>query len=99
MRLGYEYVTAYERGYFSLKMIASKRAIRLATVLVYQTAVSHKIIIPIEQLEPEVKQQLWEICKPYVTENTPKEERRDLARAYWVLDQLAAIKDCGTLKF
>jgi hypothetical protein len=99
MRLGYEYVVAYEKGAFNLKMLSTLKSVRLAVVVVYQSAVAHKIMVPIEDLEPEIKRQLWDLCKPFVTETMPMEDRRNIARAYWCLDQLAALKESGVLKF
>lgn len=91
MALGFVYIESYRTGVLKLEMIVDMPSIRHAILAIYYTMLGHKLIVSIESLKEEVKNELWTVCKPY-TAGITRAEVIEFVKCYWALDKLAEIK-------
>ena len=89
---GFDYVDLYAKDQFSLEILARRRPVRQTVLMIYNCRVGRKKIEPIESLPDETKKQLWALCRPYTT-SLSLEECREFVKCYWLLAQLAEIKE------
>lgn len=89
---GFNYVELYAQDKLSLEMLVTLPSIRHTILMIYNCRVGRKKIEPIESLPDEMKKELWALCRPY-TGTLNAEEVREFCKCYWLLSQLADLKE------
>lgn len=92
MNLGFAYVEMYRKEIFQLEMIFTLPTIRQMLLSIYGSMVARKFIAAIEKLPADIKEKLKQECREYTT-GKPTELAIEFAKCYWVLDQLAKLKE------
>jgi hypothetical protein len=88
IQLGEKYVQWYTDGKFELEGLAKFHSIRDALCEVYNVLVNKKMIIRIEDMNQESKQEVWNDCKPFI-ESLSTVDRIKFCKCYWALSHLA----------
>lgn len=88
--LGMKYADGYLKGVFELDHMAKVKSHLSNLKEVYNSLVATKKIERIENLRPDEKSELWELCKPY-TKELNKEDVIRFCKCYWALIYLTKI--------
>jgi len=92
LAVGFDYVDLYAKDQMSLDILVKRRPVRQTVLMIYSCRVGRKKLEPIESLPDETKKELWAICRPY-TGTLNREEVKEFVRCYWLLSQLADLKE------
>lgn len=92
MHLGYVYLELFRKEKFTLEMIFILPTVRQMLLSIYSSMVARKMIMAIEKLPADIKDNLKKECREY-TAGRPTELSIEFAKCYWTMDQLAKMKE------
>lgn len=87
LELGEKYAGYCFKGILTEQTIVKFQSIREVLYECYRVLVSRKELSPIESLEPEKKNELWNECKKFC-EPLSNADRIKFTKAYWALCSL-----------
>lgn len=85
--MGKMYAIAFQQGRLTVQHIATLKGVMACLVEIYHVHVANKLLVPIEELSPELKVELKGMALPF-REHLSQNEMVRLCKAIWVLNSI-----------